>query len=193
MVHLMDHPEALSVTSAQIREWTAQDLVLFLVLQFTQVGWPAIVADNLKPYWARRYELSVEEGCLLWGVQVVTLPPGQRHMLHELHQAHPGIKRMKELARALMCWPSIDTEKRSQLNSASHASCTSPNRRRTLCILGNGRRSPGRAYTLTMRTPHCGRCTLEMKLRVRGKKATSEVTVEKLRVCCPWSSRLYGF
>ena len=63
-------------------------------MEFTWVRLPATVAKDLKPYWLRRYELFVEEGCLIWGLQVVIPTSGKRDMLEELHQADPGIESM---------------------------------------------------------------------------------------------------
>ena len=37
-------------------------------------------------------------------------PPGRKPLLEELHEAHPGISRMKSTARTLMWWPNIDKD-----------------------------------------------------------------------------------
>ena len=64
--------------------------------------------EELKPYFRTRYELSVEDGCVLWGSKVVIPPKGRSSALSMLHEAHPGINRMTGLARAYVRWPGID-------------------------------------------------------------------------------------
>ena len=54
----------------------------------------------LKPFFHRRYELSIEQDCLVWGIRVVIPTRYQKDILDELHVGHPGIVRMKELARS---------------------------------------------------------------------------------------------
>ena len=63
--------EALPVTTAQLKTATRQDLVLSCVVMYKRQGWPGKVPDVLKPYWNHRSELSLEDGCLLWGVGVI--------------------------------------------------------------------------------------------------------------------------
>ena len=52
--------------------------------------------------------MSVDRGCLLWGARVVIPPKFQDRLLHELHETHPGIVRMKSMARAYLWFPSMD-------------------------------------------------------------------------------------
>ncbi len=64
----------------------------------------------LNPYGSRFQELSVHDGCILWGSRVVVPPKGRQKMIEELHEAHLGICRMKSLARSYVWWPNMDQE-----------------------------------------------------------------------------------
>ena len=65
-------------------------------------GWPDQPDSDqeLAPYVQRRLELGVEGGCLLWGCRVVVPPRGRKRALQMLHESHPGMVRMKALARS---------------------------------------------------------------------------------------------
>ncbi|KRX70380.1 LanC-like protein 2 [Trichinella sp. T6] len=66
--------------------------------------------ERLKPYVTCQHEISIHNGCLLWGSRVI-IPLQARHkILKELHVGHPGIVRMKALARCYVWWPKLDTE-----------------------------------------------------------------------------------
>ena len=92
---------ALPVSAKQIARATLHDPVLSRVLYFTRVGWPKHNSqDELQPYWTKRLELTVEQGCLLWGIRVIVPPSLQDKVLEELHSSHPGISRMKAIARS---------------------------------------------------------------------------------------------
>ena len=94
--------ESLPVTSNDIRRETRKDRILSKVLTHTKRGWPVQIPDSLKPFYMRRNELSVEEGCLLWGIQVLIPKSLQEKHLQELHNEHTGISKMKALARSHM-------------------------------------------------------------------------------------------
>ena len=73
--------------------------------------------EKFIPYVRRKDELSVQDGCILWGAHVVIPPPGREVVLTELHETHPGIVRMKNLARSYVWWPSICDDLESKVCS----------------------------------------------------------------------------
>ena len=80
-------------------------MTLARVLAFTQNGWNIQECHDpdIKPYFIRRYELSIEQGCLIWGLNVI-IPPNRREpILKELHWSHPGMARMKSMAWSEPC------------------------------------------------------------------------------------------
>lgn len=93
----------LTHTHKEISHATRADSVLSNLLEYVAHGWPKRVEDlRPQPYFNRRFQLSVEQGCLLGGLRVVIPTRYQEDMLQELHSSHPGIVRMKELARSYL-------------------------------------------------------------------------------------------
>ena len=100
--------ERLPVKADKIAQLTANDPVLSKVITFVQQGWPTQVQDEFKPYHIRRNKFTVEANCLLWGRKVIIPKKLQDKVLEELHTAHPGVVRMKSIARIHVWWPGID-------------------------------------------------------------------------------------
>jgi len=110
-VLLLEHLDHTPINSRHIQEWTRRDPVLSKVHQFTLNGWPHHCQDvQLHPYLSRKAELTIESGCVLWGNRVIVPPQGRAQVIAELHEAHPGISRMKALARGYVWWPNMDRE-----------------------------------------------------------------------------------
>ena len=62
---------------ADMQQWTQNDAVLSRVKSCILQGWPKQVDQKLKSYWDWQNELSVEEGCVLWGLRVIIHPWGR--------------------------------------------------------------------------------------------------------------------
>ena len=125
-VLLMDLLETSIITAAQIKSWTNRDPVLSKVLTWVASGWPpsteAAATEDLRPYTNRKLELSVEDGCLLWGRHVVIPPQGRVKLLEELHDSHPGASRMKSLARSYFCGQGSTPTSRARYEAVKSAS-----------------------------------------------------------------------
>ena len=76
-------------------------------------------SSTLVPFKTRQDELGTQQGCILWGARVVVPPSLQDNVLQELHDTHPGISRMKALARSYVWWPNIDSHIERTVSSCS--------------------------------------------------------------------------
>ena len=100
------------VTSIEVATFTRRDPILSEVMDYVMCGWPEdFSADEMvQPFERRRDELSVDQGCLLWGSRVIIPKRLRSDTLKELHQTHIGMSRMKMLARCFCWWPKMDQD-----------------------------------------------------------------------------------
>ena len=98
------------ITSDQIEKWTALDPSLSQVRHLVEHGWSNQAPREFDAYCQRKDELNVQHEVLFWGARVIVPPKGRDSLLDELHNTHPGIVKMKALARSCMWWPGLDME-----------------------------------------------------------------------------------
>ena len=70
----LEHLSIVPLSAAKMRTLTSRSTVLAKVRHFVRYGWPLSLQDQpaeLKPFWNRKYELSVQDDVLLWGSRVV--------------------------------------------------------------------------------------------------------------------------
>ncbi|XP_054282540.1 uncharacterized protein K02A2.6-like [Macrosteles quadrilineatus] len=96
------------ITALHIGKMTDKDPILSKVRDFVMYGWTSSVEPELAIFLRKKDELSVEQGCLLWGSRVVIPKKLYSSVLQMLHDQHPGVTRMKMLARSYVWWPGME-------------------------------------------------------------------------------------
>lgn len=110
-VHVIMAIDELPITAAQVAKETSRDKQLATVLTSVQHGrWPSKISDDLLTYYRKANELSVIDGCLMWGRRVIIPECLRKMLLAELHVNHIGMTRMKSLARSYIWWPRLDAQ-----------------------------------------------------------------------------------
>ena len=118
LINLMERLDSTPVSSQDIQMHTSQDPILAKVRDSVRQGWPSsVTTHDLYPFATMQQELSVEQGCLLRGSQVVVPSSLRGKIVKLLHDGHPGVVRMKMLARQYVWWPGIDKEIENNVKS----------------------------------------------------------------------------
>ena len=101
------------VSFAEIRTATLSDRLLAMVKDYLENGWPPnrkLERMDVSNYHNLRDELEVVNDVIIYRGRTVVPPPLRRPVLNSLHEAHPGMNRMKALARCFVFWPGIDAD-----------------------------------------------------------------------------------
>lgn len=111
---LDDSTSHLPVTAQMIAKETQDDPVLQEVINHISNGWPSTASELHTPavrqFYSRREGLQVTQDCIMFGDRVVVPERFRKRIIRQLHRGHPGIDRMKSLARSFVYWPNIDED-----------------------------------------------------------------------------------
>jgi hypothetical protein len=125
-VFYVEQIKNLPVSNKEIQIETRKDKTLALVHDFVLNGWPQTYNNGeLAPYYARRDELTVSQGCLMRGIRVVIPTKLCSQVLDQIHEGHLGVVKMKSFARSPVWWPGIDKDRESL---AKKCGCCQQNR-----------------------------------------------------------------
>ena len=126
LVLLIENLEISPITLTQIKNWTDHDPVLATVRKIVQQEWPRSVNPEFHPFHTRQLELTTQEQCLLWGSRIIILKLGRETILELLHEDHPGISKMKTLARSYVWWPNIDSDIEAKVKQCNQCQINRP-------------------------------------------------------------------
>ena len=99
---MLENLQTTPVNIKYVRQWTDRDPVLSKVHRLVQQGWETTDDQQLQPFQIRKEELSGQDFCVLWGSRVIIQYAGQEKVVDILHDGHPGITKMKQLARSIV-------------------------------------------------------------------------------------------
>ena len=77
----------------RLQQSTVKDDTLALLKHTVRHGWPQTITElppELCPYWTFREEISIEDGVLLKGEQIIIPAVDQPDILQQLHHGHLG-------------------------------------------------------------------------------------------------------
>lgn len=95
IMQVMSQIESTIAKAAQVKLWTEQDPTLAQVKKFLKSTWPSTTPDtDLRPYQRCRNEISIQDGCLLWDLEL----PFHREDYSTYSGTHPGVSRVNSLA-----------------------------------------------------------------------------------------------
>ncbi|KAG7294716.1 hypothetical protein JYU34_022785 [Plutella xylostella] len=103
--------ESLPISFHDIAKETKKDVLLSKIYGYVLFGWPSnTTCEEEKPYFARKHEITIDLGCLIYKYRIVI--PGTLHkkILEEIHEGHLGINKMKNLSRNYVYWSTLDRD-----------------------------------------------------------------------------------
>lgn len=101
--------DSFPVNFKDIKIETAKDPLLSKIFGYVMYGWPSKLNNDIEnAYYSRKESLHLEQGCLVWGYRIVVPRSLRENVLKEIHDGHPGIVKMKQIARNYVWWENLD-------------------------------------------------------------------------------------
>ena len=99
-----------SLDEVYLREETSKDITLTALYKVIVHGWPedrSVISECLRPYWTYRDELSVQNGIIYKGTQVMVPQSMHKEMLRKIYANHLGAESNIHKAREVLFWPGM--------------------------------------------------------------------------------------
>ncbi|XP_055622936.1 uncharacterized protein K02A2.6-like [Toxorhynchites rutilus septentrionalis] len=109
---------------SMVQQATKTDPVLRKIHRFIRDGWPTSKSEtqdiDLRRFHDRQEGLSIVQDCIMFGDRLVIPSIYRKRCLAQLHKGHPGMHRMKAVARSYVYWPGLDEEIASFVRACPH-------------------------------------------------------------------------
>ena len=116
-----------------VRSETKNDPTLQQVALYVHHGWPLQKAQcdpRVSPYWTSRDEITLEDGILFRGIQMIIPQPLRSKFLELLHKSHLGEEKSLLLARTTIYWPQYTEDIKQVVRNCSACQATRPSQQR---------------------------------------------------------------
>ncbi|XP_055918537.1 uncharacterized protein K02A2.6-like [Eupeodes corollae] len=107
---LLNVIEVLPINFEMVKSATKKSNLLQSVISQMNSGWKFKNPPEMVPFYNRRDGLAVIDGCLMFNDRIVIPFCLRKRILRQLHRGHPGMERMKTIARGHVYWPRIDED-----------------------------------------------------------------------------------
>ena len=101
-----------------LRSQQQQDEVTKQLMEYASKGWPdkSRLQGALKPYWPERNEMTIQQGLLMKSNRLVIPMSMRLDVLDRIHEAHQGITKCRERAKASVWWPGLSKQLEEVVN-----------------------------------------------------------------------------
>lgn len=111
-VNYIDSSDPNTIDWEVIQKETKKDKLLSTIIRYSYDGWPDVklIEPQLKPFYIKRNEISIDRGCLFWGHRIIIPHSIRKDVLNELHKSHFGSSRMIDMAKSYFWWPKLNED-----------------------------------------------------------------------------------
>nr|XP_037289927.1 uncharacterized protein K02A2.6-like [Rhipicephalus microplus] len=104
---------AAPISAKELAVLTIRDAMLQQVQKWILQGWPQYLTESeerFRPFFQKKDELTVNQDLIYWGHRIVVPSAAAGSLLRLLHETHPGMAAMKNLARYIFWYPGLDAD-----------------------------------------------------------------------------------
>lgn len=184
--------EVFPLSFKTVQAETKADETIQQVIRFVNTSWPSKKTDlsdpSVQQFYLRRDSLTIVADCLMYGERLVVPPMFRKRVLHQLHKGHPGVERMRSIARQYVYWPHIDADIANLVQTCTACASVAKTDRKTSLESWPAPEKPWQRVHLDYAGPQDGwyylilvDCFSKWPEVVRTKEITTAATIRMLR------------